>query len=354
MVDYIPRLQEHDLKKFLCSDIYQVAIIYGARRIGKTTLVKKFLESQKKSYLFKTGDDLEVQNILSKNSLVLLKSFIGNNKLVFIDEAQRIENIAYSLKILVDHNPKIIKAFPISQLELNKIETLSDTSAQLESRLIYGSYPVIITHEDNQERKEYLLDSIDSYLLKDLLEFDGIRNSNKIKQLLRLIAFQIGKEVSQTELAGHLDLSKDTVAKYLDLLEKAFVIYSRQGFSKNLRSELTRNYHYYFFDNGIRNALINNFNSLDMRDDLGLLWENYIITERFKKNELTHKKPSCYFWRTYEQQEIDLIEEIDGELFAFEIKANKKTSKIPSQWKKNYPSSCFELINRDKYLDFIG
>jgi len=380
MVDYIPRFQEQDLKKFLCSDIYQVAIIYGARRIGKTTLVKKFLESQKKSYLFKTGDDLEVQNILSKNSLVLLKSFIGNNKLVFIDEAQRIENIAYSLKILVDHNPnlkiivtgsssldlgksigeplggraKIIKAFPISQLELNKIETLSDTSAQLESRLIYGSYPVIITHEDNQERKEYLLDSIDSYLLKDLLEFDGIRNSNKIKQLLRLIAFQVGKEVSQTELAGHLDLSKDTVAKYLDLLEKAFVIYSRQGFSKNLRSELTRNYHYYFFDNGIRNALINNFNSLDMRDDLGLLWENYIITERFKKNELTHKKPSCYFWRTYEQQEIDLIEEIDGELFAFEIKANKKTSKIPSQWKKNYPSSCFELINRDNYLGFIG
>ncbi len=376
---YIPRAQEAELKKFLASDLYQVAIIYGARRIGKTTLVRKFLDSAKKPYLLKSGDDSEVQNILSQNSTNVLKSFIGKNKLVFIDEAQRIENIGYSLKILVDSNPdlkiivtgsssldlgksigeplggraKVIRAFPISQLELNDIENITDTRSNLESRLIYGSYPIIVTHEDNQERRDYLLETIDSYLLKDLLEFDGIRNSNKIKQLLRLIAFQIGKEVSHTELAAHLELNKDTVSKYLDLLEKAFVIYSRQGFSRNLRSEITRNYHYCFYDNGIRNALINNFNPLGMRDDIGMLWENYIITERFKVNELTNRKPTSYFWRTYEQQEIDLIEEMDGKLSAFEIKYSKKNHKAPNQWTKNYPEASFELIDKENYLNYI-
>lgn len=380
MVLYIPRSQEENLEEFLDSDIYQVAIIYGARRIGKTTLVRKFLETIKQAHLFASGDDSEVQDILKQNSTKVLQSFIGKHKLVFIDEAQRIENIGYSLKILVDANPelkiivtgsssldlgksigeplggraKIIKAFSLAQLELQEIENITDTNANLESRLIYGSYPVIVTHEDNQERKDYLLETVDSYLIKDLLEFDGIRNSSKIKQLLRLIAFQIGKEVSQTELAGHLDISKDTVAKYLDLLEKAFVIYSRQGFSRNLRSEITRHYHYYFYDNGIRNALINNFNSLEMRDDLGMLWENYIVTERFKVNEFTKRKPSSYFWRTYEQQEVDLIEEIDGNLSAYEIKFNKKTSKAPSQWINNYPEAKFTLIDKENYLDFIS
>lgn len=380
MSRYISRKQEKELAKFLNSDIYQVAIIYGARRIGKTTLVKKFLEDSKKEYLFKSGDDINVQEILKQNSTATLKSFIGNNNLVFIDEAQRIENIGYSLKILVDSNPnlkiivtgsssldlgksigeplggraKVIKAFPIAQLELKDIENISDTNANLEARLIYGSYPIIITHEDNDERKNYLLETIDSYLLKDLLEFDGIRNSNKIKQLLRLLAFQIGKEVSHTELGDNLELNKNTIAKYLDLLEKAFVIYSRQGFSGNLRSEITRNYHYYFYDNGIRNALINNFNPLNMRDDTGMLWENYLVTERFKFNELNSLKPNNYFWRTYEQQEIDLIEEVDGKVNGYEIKYSKKTSKVPSQWANNYPKASFTLINKDNYLDFIS
>lgn len=379
MSNYIPRTQEDTLAKFLASDIYQVAIIYGARRIGKTTLVQKFLEASKKTFLSKSGDDLNVQEILKQNSSASLKSFVGKHDLVFIDEAQRIENIGYSLKLLVDENPKlkiivtgsssldlgkaigeplggrakIIKAFPIAQLELKDIENITDTKANLEARLIYGSYPIIVTHEDDQERKDYLLETVDSYLLKDILEFDGIRNSNKIKQLLRLIAFQIGKEVSHTELGENLELNKNTVAKYLDLLEKAFVIYSRQGLSRNLRSEITRNYHYYFYDNGIRNALINNFNPLSMRDDQGMLWENYIVTERFKRNELISRKPNNYFWRTYEQQEIDLVEEIDGKLSAYEIKYGKKSSKVPSQWLKSYPGAGFESINKENYLDFI-
>ncbi len=377
MNTFLPRIQTKQLSKFLDSDIYQVAIIYGARRIGKTTLVEKFLESTKKKYLFKSGDDINVQEVLSTNSSAVLKSFIGNHDLVFIDEAQRIENIGYSLKILVDSNPKLkiivtgsssldlgksigeplggraktFKAFPLAQLELS--ENITDTKANLEARLIYGSYPVIITHEDNQERRDYLLETVDSYLLKDLLEFDGIKNSNKIKQLLRLIAFQIGKEVSHTELGTSLGMDKNTVTKYLDLLEKAFVIYSRQGFSRNLRSEITKQYHYYFFDNGIRNALINNFNPLSMRDDVGMLWENYLVTERFKRNEMLMQRPNSYFWRTYEQQEIDLVEEIDGKLSAYEIKFAKKNAKVPSQWANAYPQATFQLVNQENYLDFV-
>ncbi len=368
------------MAKFLASDIYQVAILYGARRIGKTTLVQQFLQARKLKHLFLSGDDIEVQAILSVNSSKALKSFIGKHELVFIDEAQRISNIAYSLKILVDSNPnlkiivtgsssldlgkaigeplggraQILRIFTLAQIELAEIENRFETEANLEARLIYGNYPVIITHEDSRERKEYLLDTVESYLLKDLLEFDGIRNADKIKKLLRLLAFQIGKEVSHTELAAHLALDKNTVAKYLDLLEQAFIVYSRQGFSRNLRSEISRHKHYYFFDNGIRNALINNFNSLDLRDDIGMLWENYLILERLKRNNLLRENFNSYFWRTYGQQEIDLIEERDAQLAAYEIKwSKKKISKVPSAWLKAYPEASYRLIHRENYLDFI-
>lgn len=377
---YITRIQEQELNDFLKSDVYSVAIIYGARRIGKTTMVRKFLEDSGQEFLFKSGDDSTVQEILSQNSTDLLKTFVGKHRLVFIDEAQRIENIGYSLKILVDALPdlriivtgsssldlgksigeplggraKIFRAFALAQLELAQLEDLFTTHANLESRLIYGSYPIVVTHEDESLRRDYLLETVDSYLLKDLLQFDGIRNSNKIKQLLRLIAFQIGKEVSHTELAGHLELNKNTVARYLDLLEQAFVIYSRQGFSRNLRSEITRHQHYYFYDNGIRNALINNFNPLSFRDDIGILWENYIVTERLKYNLLTGRKPNSYFWRTYEQQEIDIIEEIDGGLSGYELKFSETKSKKPPQWAKSYPDASYQIINKENYLDFLS
>ncbi len=377
---YIARDQETKLQEWLSSDVYQVAVLYGARRIGKTTLVKKFLSKNKLEHLFVNGDDIQAQEVFSSQTASILKSYIGKSKLLFIDEAQRIENIGYSLKILVDQNPdlkiiatgsssldlgknigeplggraKILRVYPLAQHELQSIEDAITTKSNLEARLIYGSYPIIVTHAEDQSRKEYLLETVGSYLLKDILEFDGIRNSNKIKQLLRLIAFQIGKEVSVVELAGNLGLSKNTVAKYLDLLEKAFVIYSRQGFSRNLRSEVTRSYHYYFFDNGIRNALINNFNSLSFRDDLGMLWENYIVTERLKYNELRTHLPQSYFWRTYEQQEIDLIEEYAGQLHGFEIKYSSKPRKAPKQWIQSYPEASYTVINKDNYLGFIA
>lgn len=376
-MDYLKRKLETELDAFLQQNIHQVCLIYGARRIGKTTMLKKFLEQKQLSHLFKSGDDIEVQNILRQNSTEKLKNFIGNHKLFFLDEAQRIENIGYSLKILVDAvedlkifatgsssldlgknigeplggRAKILRCYPFAQLELNEIETLDQVYANLESRLIYGSYPVVALLQDNEERAEYLHETVSSYLLKDILEYDGIRNSNKLKQLLRLIAFQIGNEVSHSELGQQLSMSKDTVAKYLDLLEQSFVIYSRQGFSKNLRSEVTSKQHYYFFDNGIRNALINNFNTLEMRNDKGMLWENYILSERQKRNSLVKNRVNSFFWRTYEQQEIDLIEEKDGQLFAYEMKFTKNKAKVPPLWKRNYPEAEFELINSTNYLD---
>ncbi len=377
---YIARDQETKLQDWLSSDVYQVAVLYGARRIGKTTLVKKFLSKNKLEHLFVNGDDIQAQEVFSSQSAATLKNYIGKSRLLFIDEAQRIENIGYSLKILVDQisdlkiiatgsssldlgknigeplggRAKIIRVYPLAQHELQTIEDLIVTKSNLEARLIYGSYPIIVTHEDDQSRRDYLLETVESYLLKDILEFDGIRNSNKIKQLLRLIAFQIGKEVSIIELAGNLGLSKNTVVKYLDLLEKAFVIYSRQGFSRNLRSEVTRSYHYYFFDNGIRNALINNFNSLSFRDDLGMLWENYIVTERLKYNESRVHLPHSYFWRTYEQQEIDLIEEYAGQVHGFEIKYSRKPRKAPKQWTQAYPKASYTVINKDNYWGFVA
>ncbi|MDD9898874.1 MAG: ATP-binding protein [Candidatus Melainabacteria bacterium] len=380
MQSHINRKQKDRLIEFINSDVYKVALVYGARRLGKTTLVEKYLADNKLEHLFIHGDMAESQEILSSQSGAKLKSLIGKHKLVFLDEAQRIENIGFSLKILVDTVPDLkiiatgsssldlgkkigeplggrattIKLYPIAQEELVDIESSIETQANLEDRLIYGSYPVVITNPDKNFREQYLLETIDSYLLKDILEFDGIRNSNKIKQLLTLIAFQIGKEVSLTELGSNLGINKDTVAKYLDLLEKAFVIYSRQGFSRNLRSEITRNYHYYFYDNGIRNALIRNFNGLNLRDDLGMLWENYITTERLKHNDYSDQiLPNSYFWRTYEQQEIDLIEESSGELAGYEIKYKQTKEKSPPQWRNNYPEASFKLINKENYLEFI-
>lgn len=377
---YIPQKNLSNIQELLKKDWIRTVIIYGARRLGKTTLIKKFLEDYKDPYIFANGDDITVQEFLGSQSITKLKDFIGNKKLLVVDEAQRIKNIGYGLKILVDEIPdlkiiatgsssldleknigeplggraKTLKIYPLAQIELNNIETNIETASNLENRLIYGTYPIIITNKDNKDRREYLTETVDSYLLKDILEIDGIRNSDQLRKLLRLIAFQIGKEVSFDELSKNLNISKNTVTKYLDLLEKSFVIYSLSGLSRNLRSEITKKRHYYFYDNGIRNALINNFNPLELRDDIGLLWENYIITERVKKQEYNREDlPRRFFWRTYEQQEIDLVEDIEGKLFGYEVKFKKTKVSPPKQWQTAYPEADFDLINKDNYIKFI-
>ena len=206
---------------------------------------------------------------------------------------------------------------------------------------------------DNKGRENYLKEIVSSYLYKDILEMDGVRHSSKISRLLQLIAFQIGKEVSLSELGTSLGMSKNTVERYLDLLEKAFVVQRLTGFSRNLRNEITKNCRYYFLDNGIRNALINNFNLLEQRNDAGELWENYIIVERLKRQEYLSGAANNYFWRTYTKQELDFVEEREGRLFGYEIKWGKAKPRKPKEWLSAYPEASFELINRENYLKFI-
>ena len=374
---YIPQFQLTRLRNLIQPG--KVIVIYGPRRVGKTTLIKKFLEDHK-NYLFVTGDDIVVKEFLSSGSIEKLKGFIGNKTLLVIDEAQEIENIGHNLKMIVDHLPhvqviatgsstfdlakhvgepltgrkSVLKLFPLSQLELGSIETPAETKAHLEDRLIYGSYPEVITSNSNSERTDYLREIVSSYLYKDILRFDLVQKSKKLHDLLTLLAFQIGKEVSHSELATQLGINRLTVEKYLDLLEQVFVLINLRGFSRNLRSEVTKTSRYYFYDVGIRNALINNFNPLSLRNDTGPLFENYLALERIKKQHYTGLQSNNYFWRTYEQKEIDWVEEREGALFGCEFKWSQEVVKAPKLWSETYKEAHFECINRENYLPFIS
>lgn len=357
----------------------KVVIIYGARRTGKTTLIQHYLESVTEKYLLVTGDDILVRQYLESQSLQTLKDFIGNHSLLVVDEAQNVRQIGHNLKLIIDNIPNIriiatgsssfdlardigepltgrkytLKLFPISQLELSSIENRLQTQSNLESRLVYGSYPEVILMESNRQRAEYLRELVNAYLFKDILNFEGIKQSEKLLRLLQLLAFQIGKEVSLNELGQQLGMSKNTVERYLDLLEKVFIIFRRIGFNRNLRKEISKNHRYYFLDVGIRNTLIDNLNPLTMRNDPGCLWENYIVAERLKRQEYLQEGGGAYFWRTYDRQEIDLVEEVGGKLHGYELKWKQQIVKPPSDWMGAYPGAQFEIIHRDNYLDFI-
>ena len=250
---------------------------------------------------------------------------------------------------------KTFKLFTIAQLELNAYENPLESSANLDNRLVYGSYPEVITAINNHEKEIYLREIVNSYLLKDILVYDGIKNSNKIYKILQLLAYQVGKEVAFDELATHVSMSKNTVEKYLDLLEKNFILYKLSSFSSNPRKELSKKKRFYFHDNGIRNALINNFNPLSIRNDVGELWENYIFYERMKFLEYNDIFVKRYFWRTYDQQEIDLVEEKNQCLSAFEVKYSSKAKyKFSKYWLEHYPEAVNQLIHKDNYMGFIA
>ena len=376
---YIPQQQLKNLFNFLQPQ--KAVIIYGPRRCGKTTLLTEMIKSLKEKYLLVSGEDITVQDYLGSQSIEKLKSFIGDNKFLIIDEAQKISNIGLNIKLLLDHvaGLKIVatgsssfdlasqvgepltgrkytlKMFPLAQMEINNIQSRAETDTDLEQRLIFGSYPEIILIKDNTKRIIYLKEMVSSYLYKDILELEGIRHSDKIIRLLQLLAFQIGKEVSFNEFGQQLGMSKNTVDRYFDLLEKTFVIFKLRGFSRNLRKEISKNPRYYFYDTGIRNALINNFNSLALRNDIGMLWENYIIVERIKKQEYSGLSSNNYFWRTYDWKEIDFIEERGGKLYGYEIKwPSGRRFKPPKEWLKIYKESVFEIITKDNYLEFIS
>ncbi len=368
------RTIEHKLEKG------KVLILYGPRRVGKTTLLKDLLSNQQGKYLLLNADELSTRELLASQDKQKLGELLGENTFLAIDEAQRVENIGLNLKILVDNFPdRVFLAsgsasfdlankinepltgrknttllYPVSFGELKNIYGLFEAKKQLERWLIFGTYPEVVTTDDVQKRKQYLDELIGSYLYKDILEMEGLKHPEKLVDLLRLLAFQIGSEVSLAELANNLAINRETVERYLDLLEKSFVIFKVSGFSRNLRKEIVKNNRYYFYDNGVRNSLIQNFNELHLRDDIGKLWENFLFIERIKANHYNARAANIYFWRTYDQKEIDLIEEREGKLFGFEFKWQgviKKTNK--DEFLKTYKNATVQTINKNNFETFL-
>ena len=357
----------------------KVVIILGPRRTGKTTLVNHFLENTTFKYRNETGDNIRINELFETGDFNLIKEFSKGFELIVIAEAQKIKNIGQGLKILTDYTEnlrllvtgsssfellgqvgepltgrkKTYTLYPVSQGELLSKYNSYDLKENLESFLLFGGYPEVITTDDKTEKIEILNEILNAYLLKDILEMDRVKNSKLLLNLLRLLAFQVGNQVSLSEIARTLQIDNKTVGRYIDLFEKSFVLFSLGGYSNNLRSEVSRKSKYYFYDNGIRNALISNFNPLSIRNDTGMLWENFLFMERMKKRSYTNMHANTFFWRTYDQKEIDLIEERDGKLFGYEFKWGTKKIKAPRKWTEEYPEAEFNVINQDNYLEFI-
>ena len=373
---YIQRFIKKEIQERL-STRGKVIILYGARQVGKTFLVEDILKDVKGKILSLKGDEEKTSDVFSSRDVEKMKSLASGYDIVFIDEAQKIKNIGLNLKILYDNFPylKIIVTgsssfelassihepltgrnwtyhlYPIAFCELQSFLNPYEMTQKLQSSLIFGAYPEIFSLKNDSEKKEYLNSLTRDYLYKDIFEIEGIKSSQKIKKLLQLLAFQVGQEVSMTELGKQLELNKKTVERYLDLLEKFFVIFPLTGFSRNLRKEVTQKPKIYFYDLGVRNAIINNYNFLENRNDIGLLWENFIINERLKFNVYSKQFGSSYFWRTYSGAELDYVEEHGGRLYGYEIKWGKKTS-APSLWKECYKAD-YDCINSDNFLEFI-
>ena len=378
-MDAIQRTLESQLMKRLAPQ--KVLLLFGARRVGKTFLVNQIVRNFSGKTMSLNGEDADTVAMLEPMSIANYRHLFQNVDLLAIDEAQHIPDIGRKLKLIVDEVPDIrviasgsssfdlknqageplvgrstqFTLLPLSQQEISSVETALDTKRNLEQRLLYGTYPEVVTLDSFEQKKEYLYDIVDAYLLKDILAVDGIKNTSKMRDLLRLIAYQMGSEVSYDELGRQLGISKNTVESYLDLLQKVFVLYRLGGYSKNLRKEVTKSSKWYYVDNGIRNAVIRDFKPLSLRsdDDRGALWENYIITERMKRNHNNRLGLDFYFWRTYDQQEIDLLENDSGMLSAFEMKAGKKKPNAPKCFQEAYPDASFHVVNAENYLEFL-
>ncbi|MBI2029614.1 ATP-binding protein [Candidatus Gottesmanbacteria bacterium] len=375
---YIPRfLTTPIIEKLTVSK--KGIIVYGARQVGKTTLASEIIKKLNLKTQVINGDQSKYIDIVTSRDLNKIKSLVAGYDLLFIDEAQRIPEIGINLKIILDNLPSLkvlvtgsssldlaskisepltgrvwsYHLYPISFSELSTFKNKAELDDNLEERLIYGSYPEIFSYESLFQKQEYLQTVSDAYLYRDLLEFGDIKNSTKIRDLLKLLAFQIGNEVSLTELGTQLGMSKDTVSRYIDLLEKSFIVFRLRGFSRNLRKEVSKMDKIFFYDLGIRNILIDNLKPLKDRNDAGVLWENFLLIERIKLNTSKQDLVSSYFWRTHTGAELDYVEEKNGILYGFELKSGNKTVKVPSGWIKAYPNSHFKCINKNNYLDFI-
>lgn len=357
----------------------KVSLLVGARRVGKTELLLQVQEHFKSDCLWLNGEDEDTEGLLAERTVANYRRLLQHKKLLIIDEAQYITDISRKVKLMIDEikplhiiitgsssfdlqqkegEPLVGRSitnqlYPVAQMELALTENALETRQNLADRLLFGSYPEVLGIASVSEKQQYLQELVSTYLLKDILAFENVRNPLKIKSLLILLAHQIGKEVSLEELGRNLAISKNTVERYLDLLSKVFVIYKRAGFSKNLRKEIVKSSRWYFFDNGVRNALLNNFQPLALRQDVGMLWENYILGERIRYTAYHGRHINSFFWRTYDQQEIDLIEEQAGNLAAYEMKWNTAAAKSPVAFSKAYPDAEFHTINRNNYEGFI-
>jgi len=358
----------------------KVILITGTRRVGKTSLVRDIKDKYAGESQLLNAEDFDIQEILKHRSAANYKKIVGNSTLLIIDEAQAIPEIGSILKLMIDSIPSLtiiatgsssfdlvnktgdpltgrqyqMSLYALAQIEIKEKETYIETVQNLDERLIYGSYPELLQLPSYEEKANYLQQLVQSYLLKDILSYEGIRHSDKIVRLLRLIAFQAGNEVSYTELASQLGIGKNTVENYLDLLSKVFVVFRLGAYSSNLRKEVSKGSKWFFYDNGIRNAIINDFRLPSLRNDMGALWETYLISERIKRNAYTGKFTQYFFWRNYNQQEVDLIEVENGHMNAYEFKYSpSKKVKIPSAFATAYPDCNFESISKDNYLEWI-
>ncbi len=357
----------------------RIIIIYGPRQVGKTTLARLIMENFEGKILQINADDVDYADVLSSRSLNKMRQLIDGYDLVFIDEAQQIPDIGINLKILYDSLPHlkiivtgsssfdlankiqepltgrswIFQLMPISVSELNLQYNRFELNNMLEDSLIFGNYPALLNIENRELKVNYLQEIVRSYLFKDVLTIGSIKYPPKLRDLVRLLAFQIGSTVSLNELANTLQIARDTVQNYIDLLEKTFVIFRLSGYSRNLRKEIVRQDKIFFYDLGIRNAVIENFAPLSNRNDGGALWENFLIVERMKTQTYRRQGANRYYWRTYTGAELDYVEERDGLVKGFEFKFNQKIVRAPQSWTKTYPDASFETINRDNYLDFL-
>jgi predicted AAA+ superfamily ATPase len=372
---YITRILEKMLLKNLNDN--KAIILFGARQVGKSTLLKHILKD-KNNVIWLNGDQPQTQSFFSEISVQKMRTLIGNKKIAVIDEAQMIDNIGIKLKIFTDYldGVKVIatgsssfdlankinepltgrkweyQLLPLSFTEMAGSSSVLEEKEFLETRLIYGYYPEVALHPG--EEKERLLELVNSYLYKDIFIWENLHKADKITKLLQALAFQVGSQVHYSEIAGLIGMDSKTVEKYIDLLEKAYIIYRVTSFGRNLRNELKTGKKIYFYDNGVRNALISAFNPLELRNDVGILWENFIMSEMLKKDMYGSKFAHRWFWRTKQKQEIDLIHEKDGKYSAYEIKWNeRKKVSCPQTFKSAYPDIDFHVVNKDNFIEYI-
>jgi len=362
------------------TDGKKAILLFGARQVGKTTLVESLINNLSYKTLRVNGDEQRYTDVLSSRDLRQLRELTSGYDLLFVDEAQRIPEIGLNLKLLTDHIPElriivtgssslhlaskthealtgrawVHNLYPIALCELASQHNAFELTDMLSERMIYGSYPELFSIEGREAKQEYLQNLVSSYLYKDIFEISNIRHSSKLRDLLKLLAFQIGQEISLNELGRQLGMSKDTVNSYIDLLEQSFVLFRLNGFSRNLRKEVAKRDKIYFWDLGVRNTVISNLNGLADRNDIGHLWENLMIAEHCKSMAYQGELGNVYFWRTHTGAEIDLVKDSGGKLSGFEYKWGQKRARIPKTFLETYPESTFQVISPESYLEHVG